>query len=46
MRIWFNQTRNHDLNFMGGMVSTWNKFCFTGGMVLGVLGRMPSVAVY
>ncbi|KZV83153.1 glycoside hydrolase family 16 protein [Exidia glandulosa HHB12029] len=34
MRIWFNQTKNHDLNFMGGMVSTWNKFCFTGGMVL------------
>ncbi|KAH7106766.1 beta-glucan synthesis-associated protein SKN1 [Auriculariales sp. MPI-PUGE-AT-0066] len=37
LRIWFNQTNpefNHDLNFMGGMVQSWNKFCFTGGMVL------------
>jgi len=34
LRIWFNETENHDLNFMGGMVTTWNKFCFTGGMVL------------
>ncbi|KAI0737554.1 beta-glucan synthesis-associated protein [Daedaleopsis nitida] len=24
---------NHDLDYMGGMISTWNKFCFTGGLV-------------
>lgn len=22
---------NHGLNYTGGMISTWNKFCFTGG---------------
>ena len=24
---------NHNLNYTGGMMSTWNKFCFTGGLV-------------
>ncbi|KAF7341851.1 GH16 domain-containing protein [Mycena sanguinolenta] len=24
---------NHNLSYMGGMVSTWNKFCFTGGLI-------------
>ncbi|KAI0737555.1 glycoside hydrolase family 16 protein [Daedaleopsis nitida] len=24
---------NHGLDYMGGMMSTWNKFCFTGGLV-------------
>jgi beta-glucanase (GH16 family) len=23
----------HDLNYTGGMISTWNKFCFTGGYI-------------
>ncbi|KAF7291215.1 GH16 domain-containing protein [Mycena indigotica] len=27
-------TSNHGLDYMGGMVSTWNKFCFTGGLIL------------
>ncbi|TDL29248.1 glycoside hydrolase family 16 protein [Rickenella mellea] len=24
---------NHNLSYQGGMVSTWNKFCFTGGYI-------------
>jgi beta-glucanase (GH16 family) len=27
----------HELDYMGGMMSTWNKFCFTGGYFEGVL---------
>lgn len=30
--ITFSEQFNHDLNFQGGLVSTWNKFCFTGGI--------------
>ncbi|KAI0756878.1 glycoside hydrolase family 16 protein [Daedaleopsis nitida] len=42
----------HDLNFQGGMMSTWNKFCFTGGLVLAsvvlpgtnnILGLWPAI---
>ncbi|KAJ7463482.1 beta-glucan synthesis-associated [Mycena galericulata] len=25
---------NHNLSYMGGMVTSWNKFCFTGGVIL------------
>lgn len=24
----------HNLDYVSGMIATWNKFCFTGGMVL------------
>lgn len=24
----------HDLNYSGGLLSSWNKFCFTGGILL------------
>ncbi|OCH96052.1 glycoside hydrolase family 16 protein [Obba rivulosa] len=24
---------NHGMNYTGGMMTTWNKFCFTGGLV-------------
>ncbi|KAF5367017.1 hypothetical protein D9758_003867 [Tetrapyrgos nigripes] len=27
-------TINHNMDYRGGMMSTWNKFCFTGGQVL------------
>nr|GAT57878.1 predicted protein [Mycena chlorophos] len=27
-------TLNHNLSYRSGMLSTWNKFCFTGGLVL------------
>jgi beta-glucanase (GH16 family) len=29
--ITLSKTPNHNLNYMSGMMSTWNKFCFTGG---------------
>ncbi|KAJ7663697.1 glycoside hydrolase family 16 protein [Mycena polygramma] len=25
---------NHNLSYMGGMISSWNKFCFTGGLIV------------
>lgn len=27
------EKQTHDLNYQGGMISSWNKFCFTGGYV-------------
>ena len=31
--ITMTETPNHDLNFMSGMLQSWNKFCFTTGYV-------------
>jgi len=31
--ITFSQKMTHDLNFQGALLSTWNKFCFTGGYI-------------
>lgn len=28
-----NPIDNHNLGWAGGMMSTWNKFCFTGGIL-------------
>lgn len=33
LEIQLRKKPNHDLDYMGGMISTWNKFCFTGGLV-------------
>ncbi|PIL33637.1 hypothetical protein GSI_04260 [Ganoderma sinense ZZ0214-1] len=33
LEIQLSARPNHDLNYTGGMMSTWNKFCFTGGLV-------------
>lgn len=33
LEITLSRKETHDLNFEGGMMSTWNKFCFTGGLV-------------
>jgi len=33
MVITISEQQNHDLNFMSGMVTSWNKFCFTTGIV-------------
>jgi len=33
LEITLSETPIHGLNFMGGLVATWNKFCFTGGLV-------------
>ena len=34
LQITLSAKPEHDRNYTGGMMSTWNKFCFTGGMVL------------
>ncbi|KAG9317367.1 beta-glucan synthesis-associated [Chiua virens] len=31
--ITLSQKQTHNLNYQGGMMSTWNKFCFTGGYI-------------
>ncbi|KAF9012321.1 glycoside hydrolase family 16 protein [Cyathus striatus] len=31
--ITLSRKETHDLNFEGGLLSTWNKFCFTGGYI-------------
>ncbi|KDN44552.1 glycoside hydrolase family 16 protein [Tilletiaria anomala UBC 951] len=43
LRITLSQHEEHNLNFRGGMVQTWNKFCFTGGIVV-VSVRLPGLA--
>ncbi|KAJ7099618.1 beta-glucan synthesis-associated protein [Mycena crocata] len=34
LEITLSQKVNHGLNYQGGLISTWNKFCFTGGLIL------------
>ena len=34
LEVTLSRKKTHDLNFQGGMMSTWNKFCFTGGVFL------------
>ncbi|KAH9950434.1 beta-glucan synthesis-associated [Amylocystis lapponica] len=33
LQITMSQKENHQLNYTSGMMSSWNKFCFTGGYV-------------
>ena len=33
LEITLSKQPNHGLDYTGGMMSTWNKFCFTGGLV-------------
>ncbi|KAF5363745.1 hypothetical protein D9756_000195 [Leucocoprinus leucothites] len=30
--ITLSETPSHGLNYQGGLISSWNKFCFTGGL--------------
>lgn len=30
LQITLRRERNHGMQYMGGMMATWNKFCFTG----------------
>lgn len=52
LKITLSQKENHNLDFQGGMLQSWNKFCFTGGMILtsvqlpginNVLGLWPAI---
>ncbi|EMD40941.1 glycoside hydrolase family 16 protein [Gelatoporia subvermispora B] len=31
--ITLSEKQTHNLNYQGGLLSTWNKFCFTGGYI-------------
>ena len=33
LKISLSKKATHGLNYQGGMMSTWNKFCFTGGLL-------------
>ncbi|KAI0695120.1 glycoside hydrolase family 16 protein [Cytidiella melzeri] len=33
LEVTLSQKESHERNFTGGMMSTWNKFCFTGGLI-------------
>lgn len=33
LQITLERKETHGLHFQGGMMSTWNKFCFTGGIM-------------
>lgn len=33
LEITLSATPDHGMDYMGGMMSTWNKFCYTGGLV-------------
>ncbi|KAF8349747.1 beta-glucan synthesis-associated protein [Amanita rubescens] len=33
LEITLSETPSHNLNYSSGMMTTWNKFCFTGGLV-------------
>jgi len=52
LAITLSRKETHGLNYQGGMMSTWNKFCFTGGLIEtnvmlpghnNVLGLWPAV---
>ncbi|KAJ7120738.1 beta-glucan synthesis-associated protein-domain-containing protein [Mycena crocata] len=34
LEITLSKKPSHDLNYEGGLISTWNKFCFTGGLIV------------
>lgn len=53
LEITLSQKETHGLNYQGGMITSWNKFCFTGGLietavtlpgVPTVLGLWPAVS--
>lgn len=33
LEVTFSRKDTHGLQYQGGMISTWNKFCFTGGLL-------------
>ncbi|EIN14050.1 beta-glucan synthesis-associated protein [Punctularia strigosozonata HHB-11173 SS5] len=33
LHITLSQKETHGLDYQGGMMTTWNKFCFTGGLI-------------
>lgn len=43
LRITLDQVQTNNLNFRGGFLSSWNKFCFTGGYLVASV-QLPGAA--
>ena len=52
LKITLTKQQVHDLNYQGGMMSSWNQFCFTGGYIevavtlpgkSGITGLWPAI---
>ena len=52
LKITLTKQPSHDLNYQGGMMSSWNQFCFTGGYIevavtlpgkAGIAGLWPAI---
>ncbi|KAF9054959.1 glycoside hydrolase family 16 protein [Hymenopellis radicata] len=43
MTITLSEKQTHGLNYQGGLVQTWNKFCFTGGYIESSV-RLPGIS--
>lgn len=39
LKITIAQQQNHNMSYISGMMTTWNKFCFTGGYIEGMLSH-------
>jgi beta-glucanase (GH16 family) len=39
LKITIDKVENHGMEYISGMVTTWNKFCFTGGLIEGMYSR-------
>ncbi|KAJ9126589.1 hypothetical protein QFC24_001618 [Naganishia onofrii] len=46
LKITLSQEKNHGLNYTGGMMNTWNKFCFTGGYFVASVSLPGTSDVY
>ncbi|CCO34499.1 Beta-glucan synthesis-associated protein KRE6 AltName: Full=Killer toxin-resistance protein 6 [Rhizoctonia solani AG-1 IB] len=46
LRIDLDERINHNMNYAGGMLSTWNKFCFTEGYVEANISLPGASSVY
>ncbi|KAJ7783618.1 beta-glucan synthesis-associated protein [Mycena maculata] len=42
LEITLSAMQTHDLNYQGGLISSWNKFCFTGGLVVAAV-TLPGI---
>ncbi|KAJ7583333.1 beta-glucan synthesis-associated [Mycena floridula] len=43
LQITLSEMQTHNLSYQGGMLMTWNKFCFTGGLILSSV-TLPGLA--
>ncbi|KDQ12074.1 glycoside hydrolase family 16 protein [Botryobasidium botryosum FD-172 SS1] len=46
LKITLSKIPTHNLSYQGGMMTSWNKFCFTGGMIETAVSLPGTSAVY